>query len=203
MIDAATLEQTLSKGWGLRVRAVVTDKVYDAKRLTPAEQMHLTGLSTPKRQTSWLLGRSALKELLPALALSEDTTLLRFPHPKLSLSHSGGWAVAIGTDAPLVAGTGVDLELRAPPRVETARFFMSPDELPRLEKAPPKTLLRVWTIKEAVFKSDPDNATTSVRAYRLQDPDAPAGAISVGTRTFRYQTFEVPGGFLTAALLKS
>jgi 4'-phosphopantetheinyl transferase EntD len=203
MIDAAALEETLSKNWGLRVHAAVTDKVYDAKRLTPSEQMHLAGLSTPKRQTSWLLGRSALKDLLAALRLPEDTTALRFPNPRVSLSHSGGWAIAIGTDAPLVAGIGVDLELRPPPRVETARFFMSPEELPRLEKASPKTLLRVWTIKEAVFKADPDNALTSVRAYRLQDPDAPAGAISVGTRTFRYRTFEIPGGFLTAALLKS
>ncbi len=201
--NAPALEHALEREWGLRVLIVVTDRRADAGRLTPGEEKQLGEFTAPARRDSWLRGRAALKELLAALGEGDDTSRLRFPNPRVSLSHSAARAVAAGTSSREVAGLGVDLELRAPPRLEAARFFMAPREKARLEKAPPQTLLRLWTVKEAAFKADPGNALTSLRAYRIEDPDALSGAIPLGERAIRYRTFELPGGYLSVALLRT
>lgn len=201
MIEAASLEEALVRSWKIPFRASVTNEPAPAERLTPGEALLLKEMKNPRRRDSWLRGRRALKSLLEALGENPDTSLVRVPHPRLSLSHSGGWAVALGTASPRTAGVGVDLELREPPRVESMRFFLAPQEQALLRQAPARTLLRLWTVKEAIFKADPDNALASVRGYVLEDPEAPEGRVCTGSKTFHYRTFEVPGGFLTAAVL--
>lgn len=201
MIEAARLEEALAQAWKIPFRAVVTQEAASPDRLTPGETRLLKEMKNARRRDSWLRGRRALKALLEALGENPDTSLVRVPHPRLSLSHSGEWAVALGTAAPGTAGVGVDLELREPPRVESMRFFLAPEEQARLGQAPPRTLLRLWTVKEAIFKADPDNALASVRGYVLEDPEAPEGRVRTGRKSFFYRTFEVPGGFLTAAVL--
>jgi 4'-phosphopantetheinyl transferase EntD len=199
---APALERALEDEWGLRVRLAVADRLLQENLLTSGESSQLADLTAPARRESWLRGRAALKELLAALGESADTSRLRFPHPRVSLSHSAANAVAAGTDSRETAGLGVDLELRAPPRVEAARFFMAPDEKARLEQAPPQTLLRLWTVKEAAFKADPGNALSSLRAYRIEDPDALSGSIPLGPRSLRYRSFPLPGGYLSVAVLR-
>jgi hypothetical protein len=203
VIEAARLEEALRESWQLPFRAVVTPDPVPADRLTAGETRLLKEMKNARRRDSWLRGRNALKTLLEILGENPDTSLVRVPHPRLSLSHSGPWAVALGTASPGTAGVGVDLELREPPRVESMRFFLAPEEQARLRHAPARTLLRLWTVKEAIFKADPDNALASVRGYVLEDPEAPEGRVRTGPKTFLYRTFEVPGGFLTAALLRA
>jgi 4'-phosphopantetheinyl transferase EntD len=158
------------------------------------------------RRDSWLRGRAVLKRLLTALGEADDTSALRFPHPRISLTHSGGWAVAVGAASGLL-GIGVDLELRVPPRFETARRFLSDGELEWIgqlgEAESPRALLRLWTVKEAVYKADPGNGSASFRDYTLDDPAQLRGTVirRLSGPVFRYGSFELPGGFLSLAIL--
>jgi len=64
-----------------------------------------------------------------------------------------------------------------------------------------KMLHRLWTVKEATFKADPENAGKTLRDYGLADPGFVAGKARRGDRVFYYASFEVPDGFLSVAVL--
>ena len=166
--------------------------------------MQLARLVHAPRRAVWLLGRAALKDLLAQLDLPADTSGITFPHPRLSLSHSEGCAVAIGTRDEQINGIGVDLELRAGPRPEAMRFFLAPSEREWVESSPERNerLLRLWTIKEALYKAFAENHDTSFRDYILADPAADAGRAELATEyraAFCYASFAIDGGFLSVA----
>jgi acyl carrier protein len=95
--------------------------------------------------------------------LPADPAGYRFPHPRASVTHTdraGAAAVLLGGPA---AGVGVDLEHDQPVSLAAARFYLRDDE-------PHDDLLRLWTVKEAMFKADPANATRLLRDYRADDP---------------------------------
>src|SRR5262249_50647506 len=144
------------------------------ERLTPGEREQLARLTAPSRRDSWLRGRAALKRLQASLGAADDTSALAFPHPRLSLSHSESWAVAVGSTSPKLLGLGVDLEVKAGPRPETATRFLNPAEavwLRRMDEGErPKMLHRLWTAKEAIFKADPENKGKTLKHYGLADP---------------------------------
>jgi len=171
--------------------------------LSPGEAAHAATLTVPARRATWLLGRAALKQVLAALGEPDDTTGIAFPHPRLSLSHSAGTALALGTPERGVAGLGVDLELRRPPRVEAARFFLAASEKAWLAAEPGRDarLLRIWTIKEALYKAYARNRETSFRDYVLDDPEADdGGAVLRGPGiALRYASLAIQGGFVSAA----
>jgi 4'-phosphopantetheinyl transferase EntD len=146
--------------------------------------------------------------LLNSLGEDEETASIAFPNSRFSLSHSGGFAVALGTDSEELWGIGVDLELNRSVRSEVARFFLSEPErewLMCLEEASrPKHLLRLWTIKEALFKSDPQNSERWFTDYRIEAPAELSGrALVSGDKAieFRYSCFELEKGFLSVAVL--
>src|SRR5205085_3443520 len=99
------------------------------ERLTIGEREAFARLAAPARRESWLRGRAALKRLQGSLGGSDDTSTLAFPHPKLSLTHSEAWAVAVGSASPKLLGIGVDLETKSAPKADTARRFLNPAEL--------------------------------------------------------------------------
>ncbi|HEV3026788.1 MAG TPA: 4'-phosphopantetheinyl transferase superfamily protein, partial [Planctomycetota bacterium] len=105
----------------------------------------------------------------------------------------------------MLAGLGVDLELKSQPKPETARRFLNPSEmvwLRRMDEAEhPRSLHRLWTVKEAIFKADPENQGRTLKDYALADPGFVAGRARRGTRLFHYASFEVPEGFLSVAVL--
>ncbi|MEW1862311.1 phosphopantetheine-binding protein [Streptomyces sp. NBC_00669] len=108
-------------------------------------------------------GRQALRIAAAVAGLPGDPAGYRFPHPRASVTHTdraGVAAVLVGGSA---AGVGVDLEHDQPVRPATARFYLRDDE-------PHDDLLRLWTVKEAMFKADPANATRMLRDYRADDP---------------------------------
>ena len=205
MIHEASLTDALLETFSLPILACVDGKPIPEDRLSPGEREDLAKLTAPVRRESWLRGRAALKRLLGALGKEPDTSTLRFPNPQLSLTHSESWAVAIGLNSEKVAGLGVDLELKSIPKPETARKFLNPSELVwlrRMDEADhPRLLHRLWTVKEALFKADPENAGNTIRDYALADPGFVAGRARRGTRLFHYASFEVPEGFLSVAVL--
>jgi len=147
----------------------------DQPALSATEQRQSDCLKGWPRHEGWIRGRSALKKLLSALKMDLDTSTLTFPHPTISLSHTKDWAVAIGVLAgPMkIDGIGIDLELSRPVQDEHARFYLSKSE--RESAIDDKQRLRLWTVKEALFKADPDNHDAVVGHYRVQTPSALSG----------------------------
>ena len=119
--------------------------------------------------------------------------------------------LAVGAGAPAgdLLGIGVDLELSGTPRPEAARFFLTPDERAWAAALPAgrqgKELRRLWTVKEALFKSDPDNGRKTLLDYRVEDPAAASGVAFSGMegRVMRYASVSFSGGVLSVAVLLS
>jgi len=205
LINEASLANALLETFSLPILAFVEREPVAEERLSATEREELLRLTAPPRRDSWLRGRAALKRLAGAIGLPEDTSALKFPHPAISLTHSELWAVAIGLNSPKLQGLGVDLELKSQPKPETARRFLNPSEmvwLRRMDEAEqPRALHRLWTVKEALFKSDPENRDHTLKDYALADPGFVAGRARRGPRLFHYASFEVAHGFLSVAVL--
>ncbi len=160
--------------------------------LTPGERAQLP--DGPRRH-DWLLGRAALKTLVGA----DDTSWVAFPNRCLSLSHSAGVAVAVRCRGPQ-AGLGVDLEGWRTVDPRAARFYLRPGEHRPGDQAP-GDLLRLWTVKEALFKSTPDNDGAVLLDYEVADRHAlGGGAWDRLGRTFRYLSRRRREGWLTIAV---
>ncbi|MEU3465701.1 4'-phosphopantetheinyl transferase superfamily protein [Streptomyces sp. NPDC006733] len=167
---------------GRTVLAVWTRRPLHPAALTRRESARFAALTGRVRREQWLIARHALRTLLGILGLPADTTAYAFPHRRLSLSHVGGAAVAAGLAVPdaRVAGVGVDLETAREARAGTARFFLGDRERSWLESVPEPIRagehVRLWTVKEALFKADPDNRHTVLRDYTTDDPAAGSGS---------------------------
>lgn len=187
----------------LGVRVTLAFASAPATELSLDERRERGRLEGLPRLDGWLRGRAALKELCERFGLERDTSRLCFPHPRLSLTHGGAWAVAAGlaseADLERVAGVGVDLELDRPLSHEHARFFLTERERRLVTDAAER--LRLWTVKEALFKADPDNHGTVVGSYESTEPGGHEGvAFSKGGRIFDYASHRVLGGWLTVAV---
>jgi 4'-phosphopantetheinyl transferase EntD len=150
-------------------------------------------------------GRAALAGLLARAGRAELADAVCFPHPGLSLSHSGDWAIAAGCAA--ADGLGVDLEFARPMDPRAARFFLAGPELDYVAALPPARrgaeLLRLWTVKEAVFKACAGNAGRLLADFRLDEPAALTGTArraDGATFTARYGSIDLREGWLALAL---
>jgi 4'-phosphopantetheinyl transferase EntD len=153
-------------------------------------------------------GRAALARLFARLGRDEAADAVRFPHPSLSLSHSGDWAIAAGCVAS--TGVGVDLEFARPMDARAARFFLVGAELDYVASLPPPQqgaeLLRLWTVKEAVFKACADNRGRLLADFRLDEPAARAGTarrVDGSGFTARYGSIDLGEAWLAVALATS
>jgi len=184
--------------------ALVTD-LDPAVAWSPAERQLADSFESSDRRAIWLHGRSALKQVLSRQGEDLDTSGILFPAPRWSLSHCRFTAVAVGLpEGSSVDGIGIDLELGRTPPERSARFFLSDEELSWISGIQDEdldaTLLRLWTVKEALFKADPDNAGRVMTNYRVQDPSAEIGrAVSFGSE-MEYASLAIPGGMLSVAI---
>lgn len=188
------------------LKVAIATQGLDPGCMTPGERARLDLVATARRE-SWLKGRAALKRLLAALGEDEDTSAISFPNRRLSLTHAAGYAVAVAAVAPRLTGVGVDLETERAPHPESARFFLTHREREWLAQAEacarPMHLLRLWTVKEALFKSDPDNQRRGLLDYALEDPEKVTGdgcALEDGSLRIRYATLQLERGFLSIAV---
>lgn len=204
MINEASIANALLETFSLPILACVEAQPVAENRLTPGESAELSKMTAPARRESWLRGRAALKRLAAEIYGSEDTSTLQFPHPNFSLTHSDTEAVAIGVITTKLQGLGVDLEIKGPPKPETARRFLNPSEMVWLRRMDelehPRLLHRLWTVKEAIFKADPENKGKLLKDYALADPGFQAGRARRAERLFHYVSFEFPNGFLSVAV---
>jgi 4'-phosphopantetheinyl transferase EntD len=183
---ASTWQQQMAERLQADLYIVLSNTPVAWSELSTHEQAQLGAFCVAERRRHWWLGRSALKQVLAQLGLSLDTSELAFPHPWLSLSHSGDHALAVGTPD-RVSGLGIDLELGRGPCREAALLFLGEQErlawqrVPEVQQA--LLLRRLWCIKEAAFKANPHNGNTVLADYALEDIHATSGRIVSTTNT--------------------
>jgi len=197
---APATEHAIADAVGCDVTLAVTTT---GDGVSPSERATAAAWPSRTRRDSWLRGRAAVRRVLDTLDGGGATA----GHARLSVSHSGAYTVAIGTTSRVARGIGVDLEVRRAPAADAARFFLNEDERRWALEAPaadqPKRLLRLWTIKEALFKSNPSNQGTHVWDYRLDNPERSWGTASLRgdqSRLFRYCAVRLAAGYLSVAV---
>ena len=188
--------------------------------LSAAERVRMNAFRHTERRQDWLRGRRALHALMRRLDLSPDTSKLEFPHPAISLTHAGDLAIAAGVTSVTrvtgvtgvtamtgVAGVGVDYEQWREVHPRMARWFLSAHEQAWLKRVSPNRLaneiLRLWTIKEALFKSCPQNAKLVLADIHMPNPERTTGeALIPASKSlcFRYTSLVLESGVLSLAL---
>lgn len=196
---------------GREVRAAAAFAPLSVDLLTPGELVRYRTLQDTSRRRAWLTGRAALRRLLRGLDRGPDTAELEFPRPDMSLAHCAGLSVAVASLDAGAAGLGVDLESERPMPPEAASFFLTERERARLDRrpappvaeAPEAGLMRLWTVKEALFKADPANRSRILADYEVADAALRRGKASMrqglDARRFRYVSHRLAGWHLTLA----
>jgi acyl carrier protein/4'-phosphopantetheinyl transferase EntD len=155
------------------VLCVWTDRPLPPHLMTAGEAAR-AGAFTGRRRWEFLTSRWALRVVVGLLGEDHDTNLYSFPHPRFSITHGPSGVVAAGAVSSTTAGVGVDLEPDRAVDARTTRFFLTEPERSWLAAVPsqayPAEHLRLWTVKEAVFKSDPANRTTVLCDYTSVHP---------------------------------
>lgn len=182
-----TIERRLSAAVNLPLHLVCTKFTSDISQL----------------DRTWRGRRKALGKLLTELHLgpSEKADDLCFPQQRVSLSHSGCWSIALGTSSMKPRGIGIDFESNINMDAASTRLFLSQRERMRLG-ANTSQALRIWSIKEAIFKSDPDNNNHRVWNYELFNPASHRGrAFRDGcNKTFYYFSLILLEGVLAVSV---
>ncbi|MEB3286965.1 MAG: 4'-phosphopantetheinyl transferase superfamily protein [Vampirovibrionales bacterium] len=221
------LKDWLEQSFGRSFTVVATDLECAEDDLLPIERHTYQGLGAPRRKTSWIKGRKALKMLCSSIVNQPagfffqgniDTGLIPFPHPRISITHSGNLAIAVYLEdtetasdkTPLICGIGIDYQVFRPIRNRSWRMFLTVDEQAWVSSQPepeiPKELIRLWTIKEALYKANPANNGTRYVDYHLVSPEQSQGdCVFKGTQERRLQYASIPfeEGYLSLALALS
>ncbi len=166
------LEQSVAEHLETPMIVVRSDEDVETTRLNRAEHDRMAEFRHERRRRDWLLGRNALKQLLATLDRGDDTTAVSFPNRQVSLTHGGDTALAAGTSAASL-GIGIDYEHLRKIDTRIARWFLNEAETSWLNEQPEcdrvAQLVRLWTIKEAAFKSCPDNAGMTFKEFSIID----------------------------------
>jgi phosphopantetheinyl transferase len=150
------------------------------------------------------MGRNALKQVLSALSLDVDTCVISFPSAQLSLSHSGDIAFAAGTSA---AALGIGIDFERPRRIsaKAAPFYLTAREITWVEGRIDRNaeLLRLWTVKEAAYKSYPGNTGKMLKDFTILDPSRPVSEATVNGESARIRiaTETCADGFIAVAVV--
>jgi len=192
--DTGFLSSTLGEPLGLDLRFNVITGDGSVDTLSVAEREQFQTLESTPRAKSWLLGRAALRRLRAELDECDDVDELTFPNSRFSLTHSNDVALAVAEPSGCLDGIGVDLEIDARIQSAAARFFLTDREQSWLRSQKPERwplhLLRLWCIKEAVFKANPGNAGQTLADYELACPgDARGEARTLAGQDVEYASW--------------
>lgn len=157
---------------GLLARPLIIadeDSAFESTPLSDGERTLFLQFTQDKRRDDWLRSRNALKQVLDALSEETDTSEITFPDRRLSITHAGGKAFCVG-DA-VATGVGIDYEPLRSINPKVSRWFLADDEQGWLnrqaENRISQHLIRLWTIKEAAFKSYARNRGRSLVDFRV------------------------------------
>lgn len=123
--------------------------------------------------------------------------------PDHSLTHAGGQGFALALRNSSYRGVGLDFEVWRDLDGRHQRLMLTRRENALVGNASSRDLLRIWTVKEALFKADCNGQQRWVTSYELDQPARRTGTARVvnqgRVRRFRYLSLELPGGILSAA----
>ena len=169
----SALERDASAVLNIPLLLAHADSATPLAELSAPEQACLAQFNFENRRRDWLCGRNALKKLLRMLERPDDTMAIRFPDRQLSISHGDGASFAVGTCAE-TQGLGIDYEPLRAFNKRIANWFLDDREIDWLSKQPAteieQHIIRLWTIKEAAFKSHPHNNGMSLWEFTVIDP---------------------------------
>lgn len=207
LIEESELEKRLQGVLGYKIAGSIYCGELPAPALSPEEEKQLLLLRNERRRESFIRGRHVLKNVLSKMGRACETSVIGFPNRNLSLSHSRNCAVAVGVADNTVKGIGVDLEFMRETKDGMMRFFLTPEESEWLtalsESERNMQIIRLWTVKEALFKADMHNASLTMRDYKLVLPAVPMGKATRGVEepyVFKYASFSVGDAWITVAL---
>ncbi len=171
------------------------------------EKNRLSEFTSEKRKEEYILGRYALKNVLACIGYETDTSLITWPSKYCSLSHSEGHAIAISSRQ--ASGIGIDVQLNKFPSFAVAERILSEQtrdywqQLPEGDKA--KTLQRLWTANEAIYKACPAPQPAYFRHYRLHAPNLMESNASIDNTPYQFIVYsaELANGFISVAIRQS
>lgn len=193
MFDPLELNQRLSElvsGSSLALIREARDELTEVElaRLSAEQKKSLATLREPQRRLEWSEARRCEWDLRAKLGADAKTSI--------SHTRENGTPVIFAAGAEGVNGLGIDAELASRTLTEAVALrFIRPEEA-SLQLNP----LQIWVIKEALFKSNPENADTLVSHYRITSYDEGSGCAEIGSREFRFTLSEFSGWVVSLAV---
>ena len=194
----------LERFFSLKLGTPIRLRIEDCRNPAPAEA------SWDLRRRVHETGRTTLGRMLVQARQGRvfQARRMKFPQHSYSISHCRETVFcALATDR-RIHGLGVDLELdRAiPPTAD--RLYLSEREQRILEAGSAYSntdLLRVWTVKEALFKADMENRRRGwLFSYECFDPCRISGRAWVRSKPaanrFRFASIPFRSGYLSLAV---
>lgn len=212
IFDTETLAQSLGNAVRQPLQLCIISGDFQLLPLSDAESAAHEGYTNPRRKQSWLRARCALKSLMKSVGDQTDTSLVPLPDKRYSISHADDIAVAVARLDDNPQGMGVDLEKCRSLKSGAERFFLNATEKEWLDTCNAAQRdderIRLWTVKEAVYKSDCIAQDGVFKNYSMESPadhfgnvrhDTEQGAI----RSFRYASTRLSKElWLTVSLLE-
>lgn len=162
------------------------------------------------RRNNKQAGRTLLGKLLRQTGLGGvfKAKLLSFPQTSCSISHSQDTVVCTLSAGKGLQGLGLDIELQRSVPIDAGRLYLSNREqrlLKNYSTYSSNELLRLWTVKEALFKADIKNRKRSwLSHYECFNPQNWFGEarlhISTTKQRFKYATVRFQLGYLSIAV---
>lgn len=152
------------------------------KRTLKDEDLDFLNNIPTNRKKDWISSRFALWELI-----HENSDLvfsqMIFPHKNYSISHSKGEAFAVTyedtSETKDICGIGIDFERDREIDKGVSKFFINEKDEKALGQKKENLNLeqrqKLWTIKEALFKSDGENENSVINDYFLKTSDLTTG----------------------------
>lgn len=208
--DAKTITEQCRKALAHPIELSLICGPFNSPSLSAAEQERANTYKHEGGKEAYLRGRAALKALLSVLKQNEDTSLLAFPSPNFSLSHSGDCALAAASPNGDLCGLGVDIEMNRLVKPKMTKFYLTEQETSYINtvsiEKQNSELLRLWTIKEALFKADLNNRGMVIGNYSINRPADLCGTAIVKSKedspTFSYISLLFPEACVSVAILK-
>jgi 4'-phosphopantetheinyl transferase EntD len=201
----AALENSIGCNLQRDVAIASADADFALTPLSGPECIRFSELNHAQRKNDWLRGRNAMKQVLLTLGRNTDTSLIEFPHRQFSLTHAGASAFSIGLVSGC-AGIGIDYEPVRAVDPQIARLFLNDPESRWLGSCQSadvqQQIVRLWTIKEAAFKSHPANSGMVLANFSVVEPGCRDSDVTVESGAWRMRVACLPHdqGFLSVAI---
>jgi 4'-phosphopantetheinyl transferase EntD len=169
--------------------------------LDSADRQRLASFTTTDRKNQWLRGRSALSAVAAKLDIETRLSALNPPCPGISLTHNGRISIAAGIST--AQGIGIDFESWRQIEAAMMRWFLTETEQNQLLVPSNFTRLRLWSVKQALFKASAANKgllLTDFEIVEVAEMTGRARNCSRRNSELRYTSFMLRQGLLSIAI---